>query len=352
MKALLLHRHGEPEEVLRLEEIDSPVPGPGEVRVRMRLSPVNPSDFNTIRGTYRESLSRAIWNHGAEALFFDPDRVRPLVSPPVSPGTDGMGVVEESGGGWLARRLLGKRVVVLGSTSGNWREQVVVPAAQALPVPAGVSDEQAAMFLVNPLTAWAMVSAVLKVPRGAWLLQSAAASQLGRMVVRLGARQGFRTINLVRRPEAVTELTQIGADAVIDTSREDVIERVARITGNAGVTHALDCVGGETTAAMLRCMAPGAHLLCYGSLGSDRLDFPLRDLMTPCARIEGFILPQWIARQSLLGRLRAIRRVGRLIAAGTLSSEVGKVYPVEAYREALAESLRSARGGKAMLRFD
>jgi len=129
MKALLLHRHGEPEEVLRLEEIDSPVPGPGEVRVRMRLSPVNPSDFNTIRGTYRESLSRAIWNHGAETLFFDPDRMRPLVSPPVSPGTDGMGVVEESGGGWLARRLLGKRVVVLGSTSGNWREQVVVPAA-------------------------------------------------------------------------------------------------------------------------------------------------------------------------------------------------------------------------------
>jgi len=234
MRALVIDRYGEPDEVLRLVETDTPQPGPGEVRVRMRLSPVNPSDFNTIRGTYEQSLARAIWNRGGGPLHFDPERTRPLGGLPVSPGADGMGVVEAAGGGWYARRLVGRRVIVMGAPSGNWREQVVLPAVQAMPVPAGVSDEQAAMFLVNPMTAWAMVTRVLKVPRGAWLLQSGGGSQLARMVIRLGHRRGFRTISLVRRAGVAAELEALGADAVVDASREDVIARVASLTGNAG----------------------------------------------------------------------------------------------------------------------
>ncbi|MBK6288146.1 MAG: zinc-dependent alcohol dehydrogenase family protein [Pseudomonadales bacterium] len=351
MRALLLEHHGEPEAVLQLVDLPMPEPGPGEVRVRMRLSPVNPSDFNTIRGGYQRSLERVIWNHGATQLHFDPGRARALASLPVSPGADGMGVVEAAGSGWFARRLLGKRVIVMAAPSGNWREQVVLPAMQAMPVPSGVSDEQAAMFLVNPLTAWAMVNHVLRVPAGTWLLQSGGASQLARMVIRLGKRQGFRTINLVRRAEVAEELRALGADEVIDTGSEDLIARVASITANSGVRYALDCVGADTLALMLRCLAPGAHLVCYGSLGGDALNFPVRDLMSPAARIEGFLLPQWIAGQSLLGRLRATRRVGRLIADGILSSEVGQTYPLEQFREALAQSTRPGRGGKVLLAF-
>ena len=352
MRALIIEQYGEPADVLKLVELPTPEPGPGEVRVRMKLSPVNPSDFNTMRGGYRKSLERVIWNRDAERLFFDAERTRELVPPPVSPGADGMGVVEAAGSGWMARRLIGRRVIALGAASGNWREQVIVPAMQALPVPAGVSDEQAAMFLVNPMTAWAMVTQVLCVPRGAWLLQSGGAAQLARMVTKLGRARGFRTISIVRRADASAGLMDLGADAVIDASREDVFERVAETTANAGVRFALDCVGGDTLASMVRCLAPGAHLLCYGSLSSDMLNFPVRDLMSPTACIEGFLLPQWIARQGLLGRLRAMRTVGRLIGAGVLASAVGQVYPITDYRAALAESVRPGRGGKAMLRFD
>lgn len=351
MRALLLERYGEPQDVLRLVDLPTPEPGPGEVRVRMRFSPVNPSDFNTIRGGYRRSLERVIWNRGAQTLHFDPGRTRPLAPLPVSPGADGMGVVEAAGRGWYARHLVGRRVVVMGASSGNWREQVIVPAVQALPVPAGVSDEQAAMFLVNPMTAWAMVNAVLRVPRGAWLLQSAAASQLGRMVIRLGRRQGFRTINLVRRADAAQELLDIGADAVIDASHEDVPARVAELTHDAGVSHALDCVGGDTAATILRCLGARGHLLSYGTLGGDTLSFAARDLMTPAARLEGFLLPQWIAAQGPLARLRAMRRVGRLIAEGTLASDVGTIYPMSDFAAALRASVASARGGKVLLDF-
>src|SRR5262249_59265716 len=104
--------------------------------------------------------------------------------------------VGEAGGGLLGWRVRGRRVAVLGGLSGNWQEQVIVPAHQAVPVPAGLPDEQAATFFVNPASALAMTRHVLRVPRGAWLVQTAAGSALGRMVLRLGPHDRFRTVNL------------------------------------------------------------------------------------------------------------------------------------------------------------
>ena len=92
-------------------------------------------------------------------------------------------------------------MAVLNSNGGNWQENVVLPARQLVPLPDDIADEQAAMFFVNPATALAMTQHVLRVPPGAWLLQTAAASTLGRMVIRLGQHFGFRTINVVRRSE-------------------------------------------------------------------------------------------------------------------------------------------------------
>src|SRR6516164_7510583 len=105
MKAIIFDRSGDPEEVLQLRDGPVPEPGPGQVRVRMLASPINPSDLMYIRGLY--------------------GKVPPL---PATPGFEGVGVVEASGGGLLARRVMGKRVAVISSTGGNWREQTVVPA--------------------------------------------------------------------------------------------------------------------------------------------------------------------------------------------------------------------------------
>src|SRR6202011_4295223 len=128
----------------------------------------------------------------------------------------------------------------------NWQEQVIVPARQVVPVPRGLADEQAATFFVNPASALAMTRYVLNVPRGAWLLQTAAGSALGRMVIRLGRHTGFRTINIVRRREAVAELRGIGADEVLCSADEDIVKRVHEITGGAGAPSAIDAVAGTT----------------------------------------------------------------------------------------------------------
>src|SRR5712691_4345367 len=99
MKAIVFEHCGDPEDVLQVREVPIPRPGPGQVRVRMLASPINPSDLLYIRGQY--------------------GKPPPL---PATPGFEGVGVVEESGGGILAKRVMGKRVAVLNRGTGNWQE--------------------------------------------------------------------------------------------------------------------------------------------------------------------------------------------------------------------------------------
>src|SRR6516162_6555741 len=154
MRAIIFDRFGDPGDVLQVREVPRPEPGPGQVRVRMVASPVNPSDLLTVRGTYGR---------------------RPSL--PATPGFEGVGVVEAAGPGLLRhlRRLVpGRRVAVLNGQGGNWQDAVVVPATQLVPLADDLPDDQAATFFVNPATVLIMVRRVLAVPRGAWLLQTAA----------------------------------------------------------------------------------------------------------------------------------------------------------------------------------
>src|SRR5262249_35635609 len=127
MKAIVFDRFGDPAEVLQVRDVPLSEPGAGQVRVRMRASPVNPSDLLVVRGEYGR-----------------------LPKLPATPGFEGVGVVEAAGPGLLGWLRMGKRVAVLNGAGGNWQECVVVPARQVVPVSAAVSDEQAASFFVNP----------------------------------------------------------------------------------------------------------------------------------------------------------------------------------------------------------
>jgi len=329
MKAIVFDRFGNPAEVLQVRDLPMPQPGPGEVRVRMTYSPINPSDLSVVRGQYGR-----------------------LPALPATPGFEGAGVVEATGGGFLGNRRLGRRVAVLNGKGGNWQEYVIVPAKQVVPVPHQVVDEQAATFFVNPASALVMIQYVLKVPRGAWLLQTAAGSALGRMVIRLGRHLGFRTINVVRRREQGQELLQAGGDAVICSCEESIEEWVQKITGDQGVLYALDAVGGATGMAVVKSLAAGGRLLLYGTLSGEPIQLDPRALMTGSRKIEGFWLSNWVSRQSLVTMMLLFRRINKLLAAGILTSDVGATFTMEDIQSAVVEAQKPGRHGKVLLRLN
>jgi NADPH:quinone reductase-like Zn-dependent oxidoreductase len=326
MKAIRFEQFGEPDQVLKYVEIPEPEPGPGEVRVRMIASPINPSDLLVVRGRYG---------------------VLPTL--PASPGFEGVGVVEKAGGGIYGRFLVGKRVGVLNSAGGNWAEKAVIPAIRAIPVPSDIPDEQVASFFVNPATVIAMARHVLKVPKGSWLLQSAAGSTLGKMMIKLAKRDGFKTLNVVRRHEAIDELKALGGDAVISSSDGPIEDQVMAITGGKGVQYAIDPVGGETGSAVFRCLGSDSHMLVYGLLSNENIAFDPRAMIAGKRVIEGFWLGHWMASRSKLKSLALFREVFSLIREGVLATESGQAMPLINVAEAVRAAEVVGRHGKVLL---
>lgn len=329
MKSVVFETCGEPASVLQTVDRDTPQPGAGQVQVRMVASPVNPSDLMYVQGNYT---------------------LQPRL--PATPGFEGVGIVESVGSGLRPRIMLGKRVAVLSRFGGNWAERNVVPATQVIPLSKVLSTEQAATFFVNPATAFIMTRLVLQVPAGEWLLQTAAASTLGKMVVRLGKHYGFRTLCVVRREEQVEELQKEGATqtVVFDAARdpfEKLIEAVRSTTKEAGVRFAIDPVAGPVASAVMRCLAKDGRLLLFGSLSGEPIQFSPRDLMTPGAIVRGFWLGNYMEKQSLLKKLSLVRTITRLIGSGILTSDISSSYPLEEITAALTNAARP--GGKTLL---
>ena len=187
----------------------------------MLRTPINPSDLLVV--------------HGESGT---------LPTLPATPGLEGVGVVDAAGPGLLGKFYVGKRRRP-GSQTGSWGEYAITTAKQAIPISSRVPLDQAAMFFVNPATAYIMTRRVLNVPPGEWLLQTAAGSALGKMVIRLGRRFGFKTVNVVRRREQAEELKALGADAVVVEVDGDVTQQVLNATKGQGVPYAIDPVAAR-----------------------------------------------------------------------------------------------------------
>ena len=169
MRALRFHEHGPPTDVLRLDTLPMPEPGPGEVRVRLTHRSVNPADLSLVRGTYGRS------------------RDLPAVG-----GNEGVGRIDALGAD-VERLTIGQRVVKLGEAP-TWQEALVLPADDVLPILDDLSDEAAAQLFVNPLTAWLLLRAVPDLRPGDTIVQTAGASAVARIVTELAVREGFVSV--------------------------------------------------------------------------------------------------------------------------------------------------------------
>ena len=331
MKAVVFEKFGDPSDVLQVQEQPKPEPLNGEVLIRMIQSPINPSDLMLVRGTYG---------------------IQPQL--PATPGFEGVGIVEENGGGLLGRLLKGKRVAVLNRERGNWGEWTTIPAKQAIPIPQQLSDEQGATFFINPATATILTQHVLKIPKGAWLLQSAAASNVGRMVIRLGKQHGFKTINLIRREEQVDELKSLGADHVLlfdanHHSPADLKSQVDSILGETSLQFAIDPVGGKTASSIIPLLGYHGRLILYGTLSNQPVEFEPRMVMSARSQIEGFWLGHYMQDLSLLQKMKLVRQLSHSLTQGVLTSEIGNTFSLDEITSAVQYAESNDRQGKTIL---
>lgn len=328
MRALELRVYdGRPESVTVVDR-PAPKPGPGEVLVRVAASPINPSDLAFMNGLYGFT--------------------KPL---PTIPGFEGSGTVIDAGSGLMPRYLKGKRVACTAAdpkiSGGMWAEYVVTSAQLCVPLSKDVSLDQAAMLLVNPITAWAMVEIARREHHRA-IVQTAAASALGRMVIRLGRRFGIPVINIVRRPEQVELLKKDGADHILDSSCSSFDADLRKSTRELGATMGLDAVSGELTARVLRAQPKHSRMLVYGALSLAAVQVDPGSLIFEDKKLEGFWLSAWLAGQSFFRKLRLSRQIQSLLSSD-LKSEIREKVPLENAASAIQEYAKNMTAGKILI---
>ncbi|HSM87735.1 MAG TPA: zinc-binding dehydrogenase [Candidatus Limnocylindrales bacterium] len=327
MRAVQLKAYDGKPESISVAEIAVPRPGPGEVLVRVHASPINPSDQAFIAGLYGFK--------------------KPL---PAIPGFEGSGTVVDAGPGFMAQMLKGRRVACAVAdaklTGGMWAEYVVTSAKTCIPLKGSVDLEQAAMMLVNPLTAWALMHEARRGGHAA-AVQTAAASALGRMVIRLGQRFSMPVINIVRRAEQVELLKGMGAEHVLNSDEADFDAKLHELCHRLRATIGFDAVSGELSAHVLRAMANGGRLLVYGGLSLAACQADPTSLIFEGKRLEGFWLSEWLRRRNLLAQMRVAGEVQKLLGSD-LKSEVQARLPLEEAARGLEQYALHMTAGKVL----
>jgi NADPH:quinone reductase-like Zn-dependent oxidoreductase len=320
MQAIQLTKYGDPEEGLRLAEIPEPnLPEPGQILIRVEYAPINDNDILLARGLYtiRPNLPSVIGNEGS-------GRVLAIGS--------GVNNVE-----------IGDRVVVPYGVF-SWTDKVLAPAQKAIVLPSGIDPQQAAMLSINPVAAALLLEDFVSLKPGDWIVQNAANSGVGRSVVAFAKQKHIRTINIVRRPEVIQVLKDIGADVVLLAGPNAAAE-VNRATGGALVRLALDGIGADATGTLLEIVGWEAKIVCYA--------FPIRESIkvNPFALVgkRASIHPFFMHYPDNLSKIpEKVRSAAELVASRQLRLPIAAVYPVRHFREALRHALG---GGKVLLDF-
>ena len=323
MKRVLLERYGAPAEAVRCVEVpDVGAPAAGEVVFDVLAFPINPADLSMCRGTYR---------------------LRPTL--PAGIGAECVGRVAAVGAG-VAHVRPGDRVINL--QRENWTQRRRVKGDDVIPVPAGLDDLQAAMLRINPPTALLLLTDLVALRPGDWIIQNVANSAVGRFVIRLAQPRGVRTVNVVRRESLFDELTALGADVCV-VDGPDLADAVAARTGGAPVRLGLDASSGRATARISACLGECGVVCNYGSMSGEDPVMPRGKLVGDGQMLVGFILGRALGTRSLT-EIRAIyAELGEQVREGLLTAPVEKVYAIDDIRTAVAHAERGERAGKILV---
>lgn len=327
MRAIVLGEFGEPEQ-LRVAEVATPLPSPGEVLVEIHTAPVNYVDLLVVRGTYQ----------------FLPAR-------PFVPGKGPAGVVGACGAG-VSIPKVGDRVLAM-AEQGGYAETVTVPADQCYRLPVGMSFSAAASLSLVYDTAWFALRERGRLQPGETVLVLGASGGVGEAAVQLARAMGARVLAAIARPERATAVRAAGADAVIDLSRvnlQDALrEQVFAATDGRGADIILDPLGGEMFGAALRTLAWHGRLVVIGFAAGSIPSLRTNYLLLKNIEISGLQISDYRKRRPAQVAA-AFDEIFALFEQGKVRPAAATEFPLERAGEALAAVRDRRIKGRAVLR--
>src|SRR5205823_4436591 len=326
MQALVLSAYGPPPFPLHVETRPIPRPGPGEVLVRLPASPVNPSDLMFLEGRY--AFKKEL---------------------PAIPGIEGSGRVVATGSGLLARRLANRRVAcaTMPNGGGAWAQYAVASAGQCFALPDRIDDERGAMTLVNPLAALGLIERVDAL-RSPAFISTAAGSALGQMLRRLARVRHVEVINVVRSADQAERLRREGVDHVLVSLDADFELQLNDLSARLEARVALDAIGGTMTARLLSALPRHGRVILYGALAIEASVLNPADVIFGDKVMEGFYVPNWLAKKSLPQIILLQRRVIKLLG-NDLSTAIRARARLDEAAQAIADYANSMTGGKLLI---
>ena len=320
MNAIRLHATGGPE-VLRLEELPTPAPGPGQVLFRVEAAGVNFIEVYHRVGLYKQSL-------------------------PVTPGGEAAGVVTTVGPGAGDLRP-GDRIATVNAL-GAYAEHALVAAERAVPLPEGVSTRDGAAAMLQGMTAHYLACTTHPLRRGDTCLVHAAAGGVGLLLVQVARLRGARVLGTVSTHEKARRAREAGADEVILYQETDFVAEARRLTGGAGVQVVYDSVGARTFEGSLACLAPRGMLALFGQSSGP---VPPLDPQV-LNRLGSLFLTRPTLQHYVATRAELLERAGEVLGwvrDGRLKLSVWREYPLAQAAEAHRQLESRATSGKLLL---
>jgi NADPH2:quinone reductase len=295
VQAVYYERNGTARDVLRVGEVEAPHAGAGEVRVKLATSGVNPSDVKSRLGTTRK-----------------------IAYPRVTPHSDGAGVIDEVGAG-VSKSRVGERVWVW---NGQWKrpfgtaaELIVVPAAQAVPLPDKTSFEAGACLGIPAMTAVHAVT-LANVTKDMTLFVSGGAGAVSQYVIQFAKAKGAKVITTVSSAEKAKAAQEAGADATIDYKQENVGERVMDITGKCGADAIIEMDLTANAKLIPGVLRPKGSVIIYGT--GPEASLPAAFCLVNSIRLQFFLVYELDAGE----RERALSTINDALSAGQLHNRV------------------------------
>ena len=311
MKAIRIEEFGGPE-VMELVELPDPEPADGEVVVEVSRAGINFADTHATRNDYI-----------AEQTL------------PMTPGGEVAG-----------RTTDGRRVAAILAT-GGYAQRVAVPDSWLVPIPEGVTDDQAASLLLQGLTAHALVHRCAHLEPGETVVVQGAAGGTGLLAVQLAKRAGGRVIGLASTEEKRELAARLGADATVDSRAEDLGAAILEANDGREVDVVLEMTGGSSFDQSLRTLAPLGRIVVFGIASRERNEVSTGHLLRHSRSVIGFWLMHLLGRRDDVGAM--IDDLFAAVASGDLEVVVGGVYPMSEARRAHEELAGRRTSGKLLL---